>query len=90
MRQSSVAVAVAVSMALAAPAWANKADTFKVEFQQNDGVYGMRGLFGENWQPGEVQQEVAKNCAEIGRPLASFKVLGRNARGLRVFEAVCK
>lgn len=72
------------------PAAAQGADTLKMKLEVKDGRHQMRGIFGSNWAVGEIQTEAAKNCAEVGRPLAHFKVLGANSKGLKVFEAACK
>ncbi|WP_299922786.1 hypothetical protein [uncultured Pelagimonas sp.] len=75
---------------LAMPVFAAGADTLKMKFKVESGVHMMIGVFGSEWEPGQVQTEAAKNCGQIGKPLASFKVKGRNSQGLKVFEATCK
>ncbi len=75
---------------VAMPGFAAGAETLKMKFKVEDGVHMMIGVFGTEWEPGQVQAEAAKNCGQIGKPLASFKVKGRNSQGLKVFEATCK
>jgi hypothetical protein len=83
-------LAVIVTALYSVPAAAQGADTLKMKLEVKDGRHQMRGVFGSNWAVGEIQTEAAKNCGEVGKPLAHFKVLGANSKGLKVFEAACR
>lgn len=82
--------AAILAVVYSTPAAAQGADTLKMKLEIKGGQHHMRGVFGSNWAVGEIQAEAAKNCAEVGKPLGRFAVLGANSKGLKVFEATCK
>lgn len=67
----------------------NKDNFFNYSTKNVQGQVQLRGHFGKNWTPAEVQKWISPDCKAMGKKVTAFQLGEMHKRKGQAFVAVC-